>query len=289
MCGNTFGTVFGHIPNLFTIPGDRYCDVLTVIDNVERVRSLRPEVLLTGHFDPIIGAETIDAELTRLLDAIADVHDQTVAGMNAGKDVRKLMAEITLPDHLEVGQGYGKVSLGRPLQAIHLAEIVTDVDPDHHDAWAVLRAAHESPLAGNVNFWETAWLTKQIERYRDGHGQLRFHRHRSVGHRSHQRHQPRRRRTVPRRGRRQQRRGKLPRRSRRIRPGWVRRLGGAQSDRALPPDGRAELVASEIGHLPAGRMGRINEIAPTIAFLCTAQSSYTSGAVFVADGASDCV
>ena len=30
--------------------------------------------------------------------------------MNAGKDVRTLMREITLPEHLEVGQGYGKVS-----------------------------------------------------------------------------------------------------------------------------------------------------------------------------------
>ena len=36
-------------------------------------------------------------------------------------------------------------------------------------------------------------------------------------------------------------------------------------------------------------MGRVDEIAPTIAFLCTAQSGYTNGAVFVVDGASDCV
>ena len=217
LCSNIFGPVFGHIPNLVTIRGDRYRDALTVIDTVERVRGLRPEVLLTGHFDPIVGAETIDAELTRLRDAIAYIHDQTVAGMNAGKDVRTLMAEITLPEHLEVGQGYGKVSwdvraiwenysgwfhhrsttelypvgpdavsadllelagadaiasrarthldAGRPLQAIHLAEIVTDVDPDHSAARAVLRAAHNRLLAGSVNFWETAWLTKQIERY----------------------------------------------------------------------------------------------------------------------------
>jgi NAD(P)-dependent dehydrogenase (short-subunit alcohol dehydrogenase family) len=38
-----------------------------------------------------------------------------------------------------------------------------------------------------------------------------------------------------------------------------------------------------------GRMGNVDEITPTIAFLCTAQSSYTSGAVFVVDGGSDCV
>ena len=100
--------------------------------------------------------------------------------MNAGKDVRTLMREITLPEQLEVGQGYGKVAwdvraiwenysgwfhhrsttelypvgpdavsadlvelagadalidrarahlaAGRPLEAIHLAELVTQVD-----------------------------------------------------------------------------------------------------------------------------------------------------------------
>ena len=56
-----------------------------------------------------------------------------------------------------------------------------------------------------------------------------------------------------------------------------------------PMHAAPELVASEIGHIPAGRMGGVDEVAPTIAFLCTSQSAYTSGAVFVVDGASDCV
>lgn len=110
LCSNTFGPVFGHIPNLVTIRGDRYRDALTVIDTIERVRALQPETLITGHFDPIRGAVRIDAELRRLRDAVSYVHDQTVAGMNAGKDVRTLMAEITLPPDLAVGQGYGRVA-----------------------------------------------------------------------------------------------------------------------------------------------------------------------------------
>jgi len=216
LCSNIFGPLFGHIPNLVTMRGDRYRDALTVIDTVERVRELGPEVLLTGHFEPIVGAGRIDAELTRLRDAIGYIHDQTVAGMNAGKDVRTLMREITLPAHLEVGQGYGKVSWdiraiwenysgwfhhrsttelypvgadaisadlvelagaealvaraqahlddGRPLHAIHLAETVSSVQPDHPGACAVLKSAHERLLSQSVNFWETAWLTNQIER-----------------------------------------------------------------------------------------------------------------------------
>jgi NAD(P)-dependent dehydrogenase (short-subunit alcohol dehydrogenase family) len=54
--------------------------------------------------------------------------------------------------------------------------------------------------------------------------------------------------------------------------------------RAVP-----EIVATEIAHIPAGRMGTVGEVAPAIAFLCTAQSSYINGAVLVVDGASDCV
>ncbi len=129
LCGNTFGPVFGHIPNFVTMRGDRYRDPLTTIASIERVRALRPEVLITGHFDPIRGAERIHAELTRLRDAIAYLHDRTVEGMNAGKDVHTLMREITLPADLEVGQGYGKVLLGR---AGHLGELLRLVPPPLH-------------------------------------------------------------------------------------------------------------------------------------------------------------
>ena len=51
----------------------------------------------------------------------------------------------------------------------------------------------------------------------------------------------------------------------------------------------AELVDSELAHITLRRFGTVGEIAPTVAFLCTEQSSYTSGALFVVDGASDCV
>lgn len=213
LCGNTFGPLFGHIPNLVTVRGDRYRDACEAIAAVERVRELQPELLVTGHFDPIAGVERIDAELTRLREAIRYVHDRTVEGMNAGKDVRTLMREITLPPDREVGQGYGKVAwdvraiwenysgwfhhasttelypIGfdavaadivelagadallararghldarRPLQAIHLAELVP---PDHPGARDLLRAAHEALLAASENFWETAWLKNQIAR-----------------------------------------------------------------------------------------------------------------------------
>jgi NAD(P)-dependent dehydrogenase (short-subunit alcohol dehydrogenase family) len=65
--------------------------------------------------------------------------------------------------------------------------------------------------------------------------------------------------------------------------------GTIDTPMTAPMHGSAELVESELAHIPLRRFGSVAEIAPTIAFLCTEQSSYTSGAVFVVDAASDCV
>ena len=47
-----------------------------------------------------------------------------------------------------------------------------------------------------------------------------------------------------------------------------------------------EIIDAELARIPLGRLGSPAEIAATIAFLCTEQSSYTSGALFTVDGAS---
>jgi glyoxylase-like metal-dependent hydrolase (beta-lactamase superfamily II) len=108
--GNTLGPLFPHMPNLYTIRGDRLRFALPYLAAVERMIDLGPELLVTGHFEPIAGAELIRSELVRLRDAVAYVHDKTVEGMNAGKDVFTLMKEVRLPDHLEVGEDYGTVA-----------------------------------------------------------------------------------------------------------------------------------------------------------------------------------
>ena len=65
--------------------------------------------------------------------------------------------------------------------------------------------------------------------------------------------------------------------------------GTIDTPMTAPMHGAAELVESELAHIPLQRFGSVGEIAPTVAFLCTEHSSYTSGALFVVDGASDCV
>ena len=65
--------------------------------------------------------------------------------------------------------------------------------------------------------------------------------------------------------------------------------GTIDTPMTAPIHAAAELVESELAPIPVRRFGSVGEIAPTVAFLCTEQSSYTSGAVFVVEGASDCV
>ncbi len=108
--GNLFSALFGHFPNLVTIRGDRYRDAPRFIESLDRVLALEPELLLVGHHDPVAGRDRIRSELLRLRGAVQYVDDETVRGMNEGRDVWTLMREIELPPELEVGQGYGKVS-----------------------------------------------------------------------------------------------------------------------------------------------------------------------------------
>ncbi len=108
--GNVFGPLFGHVANLVTMRGDRYRDALAYVESLDRVLALGAERLLTGHFDPITGADRIAEEIGAMRDAMQWVHDRTVDGMNAGADVHTLMREVRVPDHLDVGEGYGKTS-----------------------------------------------------------------------------------------------------------------------------------------------------------------------------------
>lgn len=107
---NLLGPLFPHFPNFNTLRGDRYRFVEPYLASVRTLRELRPDVLIVGRYLPIEGAELIDACLARLHDAVEWVHNETLAGMNAGKDIYTLMRDVQLPSRLRVGQGYGKVS-----------------------------------------------------------------------------------------------------------------------------------------------------------------------------------
>jgi alkyl sulfatase BDS1-like metallo-beta-lactamase superfamily hydrolase len=216
--GNLFGPLFGHVPNLMTIRGDRYRDPVLYIEACDAVLDLKPQRLITGHFEPIEGTDRIAEEVTAMRDAMQAVHDATVDMMNSGADLYAAMRGVKVPETLDVGEGYGKTSwnvraiwemyagwfqhrsttelygiaphsiaadvvhaagaealieaarahtaAGRPVQALHLTDLVLTADPVHAEARAASAEAHEALLAETENFWETAWLTKTINELR---------------------------------------------------------------------------------------------------------------------------
>jgi len=110
LVSNLFGPLFPHFPNFNTLRGDLYRFPVPYIENVDRVRALGAAVLVTGRHLPIEGAELIDACLARLRGAVEHVHEQTLALINEHASPYEIMRRVSLPPHLRVGQGYGKVA-----------------------------------------------------------------------------------------------------------------------------------------------------------------------------------
>ncbi len=92
--------VYKAFPNLYTIRGTRYRDVLKWSVTVGEMRELGAEFMVPSHTRPVSGAAEIDDILGAYGDAIAYVHDQTVRGMNRGLDAQELAETIQLPPHL---------------------------------------------------------------------------------------------------------------------------------------------------------------------------------------------
>ena len=215
--GNLFGPVFLAIPNLVTVRGDRPRLVQRYLPSLDTVRKLGAELLITGHGEPIRGADKIRASLDKMHAAVSYINEAVIAGMNGGKDVHTLMREIKLPDELKIGEFHGKVSwavraiweehsgwfhydsttslydiprssvdtdlvelaggagllaarartklaAGRPLEALHLVDIVLGAQRSNLDALAVKKDALQVLLkeSGGQNLSETMWLKSEI-------------------------------------------------------------------------------------------------------------------------------
>jgi len=98
------------VPNIYTLRGTRPRPALDWIKSIDTVLALKPELVLMGHGEPIVGNAEITRRLTRFRDAIQYIHDEVVKGMNAGKDVATLMQEIRLPASYGLSEVFGKVS-----------------------------------------------------------------------------------------------------------------------------------------------------------------------------------
>ena len=220
--GNLLGPMYVQVPNLYTVRGDKIRSALEFVASVQRIIDLKPEILITGHGEPIRGSDKIVTDLTRIRDGVLHIHDETVRGMNEGKDVFTLMREIRLPEHLSLGEGHGKVAwnvrsiweeyagwfhfdsttslyavpvsaiagdlveaaggsaplvkraadhikAGRPLEAIHLLNVVNRGDAQDESSLTVELSALERLLSDSqrANLSETMWLSAEIDRVQE--------------------------------------------------------------------------------------------------------------------------
>ena len=95
--GDNFYKTF---PNLYTIRGTPYRDLVGWVNSIDMMRYLGPEYLVPSHTRPIVGKEKINTLLTTYRDAIQFVHDQTVRLMNLGLDPNEIAEQLVLPKHL---------------------------------------------------------------------------------------------------------------------------------------------------------------------------------------------
>ena len=108
--GDFFGPQFPQFPNVFTMRGEKVRKPIEYINSLNRILALEPEMILPSHLKPVIGTEQIARDMRKIRDAVQYVHDETVAGMNAGFSVEALMGSIALPRNLSLSQSHGKVS-----------------------------------------------------------------------------------------------------------------------------------------------------------------------------------
>ena len=108
--GDTLGFLWEGFPNIFTMRGEKIRKPIEYIRTLERFIALEPDMVAPSHHDPIVGREQVLTGLRRMRDAVRHVHDAVVAGMNDGRTVHQVMAEVTLPPRLALHQGHGKVS-----------------------------------------------------------------------------------------------------------------------------------------------------------------------------------
>jgi alkyl sulfatase BDS1-like metallo-beta-lactamase superfamily hydrolase len=95
--------------NNSTFRGTMIRPVLGYIRALDTALAFEPDCFLMGHGSPLVSRKAVKETVGNFRDALRTVYDETVKGINAGKDVHTLMGEVRLPEKLDIPQYYGKV------------------------------------------------------------------------------------------------------------------------------------------------------------------------------------
>jgi len=103
--GNWAGAIHRALPNFYTPRGDRDRSIPGWLKDCDKLLALQPEVLVTGHEDPIVGKAQIAADLGKVRAAVQFIHDHTVKGMVEGVDLPTILQTLELPQALTPRDG----------------------------------------------------------------------------------------------------------------------------------------------------------------------------------------
>lgn len=110
-CGDNWYHAF---PNLYAIRGTAYRDFQAWANTLTILAELGAETLSAGHTRPVFGATEVKERLTSTRDAILHVMQATADGMDAGKPLDDICAEMKLPaaiaDKPWLKEFYGKAA-----------------------------------------------------------------------------------------------------------------------------------------------------------------------------------
>jgi glyoxylase-like metal-dependent hydrolase (beta-lactamase superfamily II) len=149
--GNLLGPMFGHVPNLYTVRGDKIRSAISFIHSVDRILALEPETLANGH-DVFRGADLIRETMTKVRDATTYLRDRTIDGMNAGMDLWTLMSRVTLPSELALPQLHGKTAwIVRAIWEEHVGWFRYESTTELYDAPASAVWSDLIELAGGID------------------------------------------------------------------------------------------------------------------------------------------
>ena len=95
--------------NNATLRGTLTRPILGYINALNLALAYDPEYYLMGHGSPVVSKNIVQGTVTNLHDALQYIFDETIKGINDGKDVYTLMQEIKLPDKYRISPYFGKV------------------------------------------------------------------------------------------------------------------------------------------------------------------------------------
>lgn len=107
-CGDNY---YGCFPNLYAIRGSQYRDIASWIKSLDVILSYPAEYVLPGHTAALVGRAEIEEKIGHFRNAIDWILTTTLEGMNKGKTIDELAAEIRLPEQYAnlpyFGEHYG--------------------------------------------------------------------------------------------------------------------------------------------------------------------------------------